>query len=140
MAAAARATAKTLPIVAAALLAEAAPVNGGRPLVTVAEPVPVAAPETELEATVVAARVVVERGATGVDEATLETTTMLEVSTTVLDGSTGAVVAGSEETTEDTTSDVVVATGTTEVVAATEVVAGAAPTVDEKSTQISPLT
>lgn len=147
-AAAARATAKTLPIVAAALLAEAAPVNGGIPVVEGEEPepapVPVAAPETELT-TVVAATVVatLERGATGVEEAVLETTTTLEVSvpetTTTLEVSAAvAVDAGSEDSTVVAAS-VVVATGT-EVVAAAEEVAGAAPAVDEKSTQISPLT
>lgn len=142
-AAAARAMAKTLPIVAAALLAEAAPVNGGMPVVEgeVPEPapVPVAAPETELT-TVVAATVdtTLERGATGVVEGELETTTTLEVSTAVLVPSTVAVDAGSEDTTVVAAS-VVVATGT-EVVAAAELVAGAAPAVDEKSTQISPLT
>jgi len=141
-AAAARATAKTLPIVAAALLAEAAPVNGGMPVVEgeepEPEPVPVAAPDTELT-TVVAATVVgatLERVATGM-ELSVGTTT-LEVSTAVLEASVVGTVGAAEDSRVDETS-VVVATGT-EVVAATEEVAGAAPTVDEKSTQISPLT
>jgi len=86
----------------------------------------------------VVATVVLERGATGVDELSVGTT-MLEVLTAVPEASVVAVVGAAEDSRVDETSDVVVATGT-EVVAATEVVAGAAPTVDEKSTQISPLT
>lgn len=116
-----------------------------------APPVPVATPET-----VVDAIAVVVRGAT-VDEVKVETATVVpdavldstvdDTTTTELVDSTAVVVATAEVSVDeasidddDSTSVVVVAGATEEVAGATEEVAGAAPTVLEKSTQISPLT
>jgi hypothetical protein len=136
-------------MVAAAWLAAPAPVNP-RVEVGAAPPVPVATPETVVDAIAVVVSATVEEAkvetATVVPDA-VDDSTVGDTTTTELVDSTAVVVATAEVSVDeastddvDSTSVVVVAGATEDVAGATEEVAGAAPAVLEKSTQISPLT